>query len=313
MNNNLSEFINEEELNSQVDAPQSPFIVIPSGTYAARFVKYIEMGMRKQPDWAGRARPDAPMCLLGFELFGKALAPIINKTSGQPVLFYERLAIKYGEKANFGKLLSKMSYGRQISHMAKMLGEGFLISIVHNKGNNDRLYANMKHPEEGYLIRAPRYNAETNPLAEPNMKVVNVPEPTAPYSVLIWDSPSMKQWNSVFIDGSYTKNVNGEETEVSRNWIQQDILENATDFQSSKLKALLSESNAGQKNLYQPVESENPAPTAQGSPSDASENSPVPENPDVRNSAPDTPTADTGGTTQAYVSDEDNIWKKLEL
>lgn len=216
------------------------------GPTAARLVGYIEIGKRKQPDYQGKPKPDANEAILYFELLSKKHAKEVGEGEDKKIVYpiiREKVQIKSGERANFVKLLKKMSYGRDIPHMAMMLGEAFLLRIVHNKSKDgSKTYANIRTKEDGYLVGAPMYNANKDPLGDEDMKPLPVPEPTVPLKLLLWNDPTKEQWDSIFIDGTRTvKAEDGTESEVSRNWMQEDIIENATDFEGSALHALLLE------------------------------------------------------------------------
>ena len=223
-----------------------------AGPTAARFIGYVEIGKRKQPDFQGKSKPDCMEAFLFFELLSKKHAREIGEGDDKRIVYpvhRERVQVKAGERANFVKLLKKMTYGRDINHMALMLGEGFLIKGVHNtagEGDKKKTYYNIRTKEDGYLVSAPIYNANKDPLGEEDLKPLPVPQPTQPIKLLLWDDPTPEQWQSIFIDGTRTvkkKDENGKEVEVekSRNWIQEDIISNATDFEGSALQAMLME------------------------------------------------------------------------
>jgi len=67
-----------------------------------------------------------------------------------------------------------------------------------------------------------------------------VPEATIDIRLLLWDTPTQEQWDSVFIDGDRTvKNDKGEEVTESKNWLQRDIVTNALNFAGSPLEQML--------------------------------------------------------------------------
>jgi hypothetical protein len=123
------------------------------------------------------------------------------------------------------------------------LGEGFLIDIVHNEveaqgDKPKRTFANMKDADGNFLIGAPMY--QTDPLDDTTLQPIPVPAPTSPIKLLLWNAPSTEQWASIFVDGTRTvKNEKGEEREVSKNWLQEDIVQNAVNFEGSPLQSLL--------------------------------------------------------------------------
>jgi len=213
------------------------------GKTAARFVGYVEIGKRPQPAFKNKPKPDCLEAFLYFELLGKQHAKEIgegdNKKTIYPILT-DKVQIKSGEKANFTKMLKKMAYGRDIKHMAMMLGESFIVTVVHRKSKDGKkTYANIRTAEDGYLIEAPMYNANQDPLGTPDLKPLPVPEPTVPIKLFLWNNPTPEQWDSIFIDGSRTVEEDGVEKEISKNWLQEDIIENATDFEGSSLQNML--------------------------------------------------------------------------
>ena len=58
--------------------------------------------------------------------------------------------------------------------------------------------------------------------------------------LMLWDFVTKEQWDSIFIDGTVMrKKEDGTEEEVSKNWLQLDIMQKATDFEGSPLHDLL--------------------------------------------------------------------------
>jgi hypothetical protein len=98
------------------------------------------------------------------------------------------------------------------------LGEAFILTIVHNEVEKDgkkRVYANIKDDSGNWKIGAPvRVNeeGETEPM--------KAPPATVPERLLLWDAPSIEQWNSIHIPGTYKRKDGDKEVEVSKNWLQ---------------------------------------------------------------------------------------------
>jgi hypothetical protein len=217
--------------------------VPPAGFTPARFIGYIELGKRKQRPYQGKEKPDAEEVRLEFELNGpKHQRKVV--VDGVEQTFTNRIAIKITKKitdrGSFFKLMTKMLYGREsITHMAQLLGEGFLIQIRHEEGEKDgkkRIYASMRDTDGNFMIGAP---VVVDPLSNES-RPVPVPEPTQAVKLLLWHAPTMEQWNSLFIDGSRTfKDEKGVERTVSKNWLQEDIVQNALNYEGSALQALL--------------------------------------------------------------------------
>lgn len=221
------------------------FETAPAGYTPARFVGYVEVGKRKQKPYQGKPKPDTEEVRLYFELNGEKHQREVEVDGVKKTftnIISVKVAKKLNDKAGFTKLFKKMLYGRDsITHMAQLLGEGFLIQIVHNKvpgvdGKPERTFANMKDDDGNWLIQAPSY---TDPLTNES-KPVPVPAPSQPVKLLLWDNPSKEQWESIFIDGTRTvKGEDGTEKEVSKNWLQEDIVQNAVNIEGSALMAML--------------------------------------------------------------------------
>lgn len=217
----------------------------PAGPTPARFVGYVELGSRAQRPYQGKEKPDCDEVRLIFELNGSKHKKEVGEGDDKKTItnvISVRVAKKLNEKATFYKLFKKMLYGRSgITHMSQMLGEAFIITVTHNTvkgkdGAKDRTYANMRDEDGSWLIGAP---VLADPLSG-ETKPVPVPEATKPIQLLLWDAPSQEQWDSIFIDGTRTvKGEDGTEREVSKNWLQEDIVQNAKNFEGSALQAML--------------------------------------------------------------------------
>lgn len=232
------------EQEDQTKAPErADFEVrIPAaGVTVGRFIEYIELGKHKQPDYQGKKKPDAEMVRIVFEL----LAPKNireEEVQGTPTKFADRITLTIkkstDDKAGFKKLFRAMTYGRDIKHMAMMLGEAFVITVIHNpvgEGDDKKTYANIRDDSGVWQIAAP---FKVDPLTE-EKTAYPVAEPLSPVKIFLWKNPTKETWDSLFIDGTRTvKDAKGNETEVSKNWLQEKIIA-ATDFDGSPLMTLL--------------------------------------------------------------------------
>lgn len=216
-----------------------------AGPTPARFIGYVELGKRKQRPYQGKEKPDAEEVFLFFELNGKKHVKEVETDEGKKTftnILRVKVTKKLNSKAGFTKLFNKMVYGRDgITHMAQMLGEGFLVTVVHNEVEKDgkkRVYANLKDADGNWMVAAPMY--QTDPLDPDTLQPLPVPEVTQPVKLLLWDAPTQEQWDSLFVDGTRTvKGEDGQEREVSKNWLQEDIVQNAVNFEGSALQAML--------------------------------------------------------------------------
>lgn len=210
-----------------------------AGVTVGRFIEYIEIGMQPQRPYEGKPKPDEDEVFLLFELTHPKNVKEIE-VNGEKIKIADQIRIrvskKTGEKAKFKKIFNKMTYGRPIKHMAQMLGEAFVLTVVHNKAKTgDKVYANINTKEQEWLIGAP---VKSDPLEGTTVKL-NVPEALHARRIFLWDRPTKATWDSLFIDGTRTvKDAAGAETEVSKNWLQTLIL-SAKNYGGSPLEAML--------------------------------------------------------------------------
>jgi len=240
-----------------------------AGPCIGRFVTYVEIGSQNQPPFAGKDKPPSPECIIEFQLLGKNHAKEIEveedgkkvKKVIYPILRLGRgpgsplggavkngMNMPGGSKSNHYKLLKAMDYGRGNTHMAFMLGEAFKLNIIHNevetevKGKKVKtVYANLRDENGVWQVSAPvvqKFNDMGDPEGEP--QPINAPKATVEERMLLWDAPSVEQWNSIHIAGTYTKKEGEKEVEVSRNWLQA-TAKAATDFEGSALQTVIAE------------------------------------------------------------------------
>lgn len=235
--------VNEADFEGGGDFTYEPPV---EGPCVARLVSVIEIGNHPQRPYNGQEKPPAPEVIFQFELLGKKHRKEIkvkdeNGTETTKVVYpilTERMAIKAGPRAAYIKLLEALRYGRkEMTHPAMMIGEAFILTIIHadngKEGKEKRVYANIKDASGNWKVSAPvRVNeeGETEPL--------KAPAPTVEERCLLWDSPDMEQWNSLYIPGSRTKKVDGKEQEVSKNWMQETV-KSALNFEGSPVATMI--------------------------------------------------------------------------
>lgn len=217
------------------------------GDTVGRFISYVEIGKHDGGEFKGKKKPDSDKVRLTFELLGPSNwieweQDGVTRKVGQTVSVL--LKKSNSEKSSYVKLFKKMQYGRtEKNHMAKMLGEAFIIGIFHNKvkkDGQDRTYVNL-HKDGEFGIRAPFV---VDPISK-NKQFYDVPEATQSLTLFLWAKPMQSMWDKLFIDGtSEKKDAEGNVTNVSKNWLQEMIL-SAKNFAGSPLQALL----AGVANL----------------------------------------------------------------
>lgn len=238
--NTLMGQVNPEALQDQTVAKASFEYKIPEkGTTVGRFIGYIETGKHPKFYQGKEKEHPAAYAKLVFELLGPKHVTEDDDGNKHGTLYYEDVTIKTDEKAAFRKLFMKMRGGREaIKHMAQMLGEGFIIKIVHNtvgEGDKKKTYANIKHDGE-WLVMPP---VKEDPLSG-EAEIIKVPAYTAAPRLFLWQNPTKEQWDSIFIDGEYErKNADGTTETISKNFIQRRIMK-ARNFEDSPAHELLS-------------------------------------------------------------------------
>jgi hypothetical protein len=213
----------------------------PAGPTIGRFIEYIELGKHKQGDYQGKPKPDAEVVRVTFELLHPKKNIKEYEADGKKVVTGQLVSLKItkklGDKAKFKRLFNKMTYGRPIKHMAQMLGEGFIINVYHNvvkKDGKDTTYVNLDK-EGDYGIGAPFI---IDPITEARTDVPIQPA-TRPLKLFLWNNPTKETWASLYIEGTRErKNADGSTEQVSKNWLQEQIL-SATNYTGSPLADML--------------------------------------------------------------------------
>lgn len=218
----------------------------PAGPTVGVFIEYIELGMQKQPDYQGKPKPPVESVRLTFALTHPTKNTKEIDVEGGKKKIQDRISfdisIKLNEKAKFKKIFEKMRYGRDgITHMAQMLGDKFRLDVTHNEvGEKEkkRVYANLWNEQGEIGISAPFVD---DPIAGSRTDIRSkIPEALDPLKVFLWGRPTKETWDTLFVDGTRTvKDEKGQEKEVSKNWLQERII-NATDYKGSALENLLS-------------------------------------------------------------------------
>lgn len=234
----------EEDYTQVITGVNFERVLPAAGAALCRFKEYIEIG---QHPTASQMYPDKKptrKARFVFEIVTPkhqikvkegtpeefTIAPTLNIT----------INLSKSDKGNFVKLFKKLNYKQEAIHPAQLLGSAYLCDIVHawKKGDDKKTtkpsYANLKDTEGVFTLRAPRIE---DPLAgtSTDIPVPNLNKGTPSLRVFLYDNPTMQTWDSLFIDGTYTK----DDKEISKNWLQNMIL-GALDFNGSKLDEILS-------------------------------------------------------------------------
>lgn len=210
-----------------------------AGKTVGRFIEYIELGMQPQRAYKGKAKADAPMVRVTFELVGpKNIKEIAVNGEKKKIADKISLTLVKGlnEKNSFFTLMQAMMYGRpNITHMTQMLGEAFVITVVHSEPTAEgKIYANIKK-DGAWTIEPPfKEDAITG-----QKEIYKIPEHLSPLRLFLFDRPTELTWSKLFIEGETTvKDDNGKEVKKSKNWLQ-DKIKAATNYRGSALEAML--------------------------------------------------------------------------
>lgn len=209
------------------------------GLARARLVAYVEVG--KHEKVYNGAKSLKNLVHLTFELSGKKWEP---KKMEDGTLVPQRITVKEtlstSAKARFYALFLKMRNEREdITHMAEMLGEAFLVRIHHRKykvqdnGKEvERIAADLMK-DKAWTVQPPVIEKavvddEGAPTGEYEYTPVKVPEPISDLRLFIWDHADREQWDSLYIepgDGDRSRNV------------FQELIVNAANFVGSTAEA----------------------------------------------------------------------------
>lgn len=205
-----------------------------AGLVRLRFVGYIELGKHDHV-FQGKTSQREFVKLI-FEASGPKHPP---REDGTPIMFTLTLNLSTNEKAAFYKLFKRMSAGKKVTHMAELLGEAYIGTVIHNvvkddNGGKDRTFANLKDAEGVWTIREPFIDVPDAETGEVERKVVQVADPITPLRCFLWDYADKPMWDSLFIDGQWdevrddngvvkqaarTKNVHQEYIKQAHNWV----------------------------------------------------------------------------------------------
>jgi len=213
-----------------------------AGRTVARFIEYIELGKQPQKPFQGKPKPDCEEARFTFELTHPKNRKKIDidgvETEVSDRISF-RLPIKLTEKAWFKKLWNSMTYGRDnIKHMAQMLGEAFIVEVVHAQGGTDNktTYANLRD-KDSWKIYAPR---KVDDLAGTSEDISNsVPKAIGDVRIFLWNKPTKQTWDSLFIDGTReVKDDKGNVAQESKNYWQL-LITKAKNYKGSPLEQML--------------------------------------------------------------------------
>lgn len=213
-----------------------------AGMCRLRLISYIEVG--RHLDGKEGQQKEKELVKLQFELSGPKHPPKELEDGRKiPHVITLTLPLSLNEKANFYKLFRRMNHTGAHRHMAQMLGEEFLGTVVHRdngkQGDEKRTYANLRD-DGGYTIRPPFVE---DPETGESRRVSADPQIT-PSKCFIWNYAGDKKkesWDGLFIDGNYDDRKDAQGNTIpgaSKNYWQ-NLIKSALNYAGSPMCELL--------------------------------------------------------------------------
>lgn len=203
--------------------------LLPAGYAFAQLVEYIEFGMQPQ-EFQGQKKDPAMEFSVGFALTGQGY----SNDDGTPYIVRPySMALSRNEKARAFLLFKKLNYKGTAKNFAQLLGQKWLVKIVHE----------AKTKKDNTIVS----RLDLTSFLPPNDPVTGnpYPIPDAPdnmYRLFLWNRPTRAGWDSLYIEGTYEAKEG--KPAASKNRLQETCLK-ALDYAGSPLETLLSAGAAG--------------------------------------------------------------------
>ena len=210
------------------------------GLVRLRFVGYIELG-KHEKDYKGKKSQVDKVQLL-FEASGPKHPP---REDGTPIMFSQRLTLSTSDKAMFYKLFKRMNPTGTATHMAQLLGNAYIATVVHNtsgEGDQKKTYANLRDKEGVWTIKEPFLDVFNEETGDATRKAVAVADPITPIRCFMWQYADEAQWKSIFIDGTWEAKTDdsGKVIQEARSKnVYQETIKSASNWIGSKMQEIL--------------------------------------------------------------------------
>lgn len=196
--------------------------LLPVGYAYGRLIEVIEMGNQPQ-EFKGVAKPPKAEVQIAFALYDTAPGQGYSNEDGTP--YIQRLypfGIDQNDKARSYLLFKSLNWKGTAKNFGQLLGEGFLVKIIHEpKSKTDKTIVS-RIDLKGFLP----------PLDPVRQQPYPIPEPTEDlFKYFFWDLPTKATWDSLFIEGNMDDGR-------SKNFVQERIA-GATNFAGSALETML--------------------------------------------------------------------------
>lgn len=192
--------------------------LLPVGYAFGRLVQYIEFGQQPQ-EFNGVAKDPALEVQLGFALSGLGY----QNDDGTPyVVTPYPMALSQNAKSRAFKLFKALNWKGTATHFAELLGEAYLVKIVHTpKSATDKTLVS-RIDLDGFL--PPLDPVSHQPYAIQEARDEDV-------KVFLWQYPTESSWADLYREGKWDDGK-------SKNTLQETMLA-ACDFAGSALEAML--------------------------------------------------------------------------
>lgn len=205
--------------------------LLPEGYAFGQLVEYVEFGSQPQ-EYQGVAKDPAPTMQLGFALSGEGY----SNEDGTPYLTRTyTMAMSRNDKAKAFLLFKSLNWKATATHFAQLLGQKFLVKIVHTKPD---AAAQAKGAKPRSTIDLKGFLPPLDPVTRQPYAIPEAPD--SMYKLFLWEHPSLEGWNALHIDGEFE--AKDGKPARSKNFVQEEIL-GAVDFPGSPLEQLLLTNN----------------------------------------------------------------------
>lgn len=164
----------------------------------------------------------------------------------------------YSDKGKYAPLFKAMNrcFGNQYKHFVQMIGKPMLGRVYHEEYEGKK-YANL-NIDGAWSFQPPVQEDAITGTTTP----VPVPELHGTPKVFLWEADGLsdqqiiEMWNSIYIEGT---RQNDKGVEISKNWIQEAIMENI-EWEGSTVQALTQEHISLDDETVKPTLADNAVP-----------------------------------------------------
>ena len=157
-------------LNPNTKQKKSKPEAIKKGTYPARLVQLIDLGVQPQTDMNGVEKEPAPEVWLTLEFPTKRIE--VNEES-RPRWVSKRIKNSWHEKANFPKWMEVFGYvPKKTKHLSELLSAPCLAAVGLTSGGNNKI-ENVLEVPEGMIVGELENDPKVFDFDDPDMEVFN--------------------------------------------------------------------------------------------------------------------------------------------